>query len=289
MRKYGLSIVLIIVLVVVLGWGLYQCKEKNDYHTYLDIHFQRQFYELIGHVENAQVNLSKAMISASNKDIAQFLNDTINLCYMAQEKLTLLPFHHGGIRDTERFLSQLGDYCTAMANKSLNGIALDEKELHTMTELCNYANHLSEQLTELQQQIVAGGVNFGDLRREGNKSLKHVENQMKSFGLINFEERMQEYPELIYDGPFSDHLKDVKPKLAGRKISGEEAVNIISDSFEKHRHSDIKVIGDTENQPIDSYYISISNENTPAGYEATSDVSKICCEIIWFMDPVFSS
>lgn len=43
-----------------------------------------------------------------------------------------LPFHHGGIRDTERFLSQLGDYCTAMANKSLNGTALDEKELHTM-------------------------------------------------------------------------------------------------------------------------------------------------------------
>lgn len=107
MRKYGLSIVLIIVLVVVLGWGLYQCKEKNDYHTYLDIHFQRQFYELIGHVENAQVNLSKAMISASNKDIAQFLNDTINQSYMAQEKLTQLPFHHGGIRDTERYYQEM--------------------------------------------------------------------------------------------------------------------------------------------------------------------------------------
>lgn len=219
MRKYGLSVVLIVVLVVVLGWGIYQCKEKNDYHTYLDIHFQRQFYELIGHVENAQVNLSKAMISASNKDIAQFLNNTINQSYMAQEKLTQLPFHHGGIRDTERFLNQLGDYCTAMANKSLNGTALDEKELHTMTELLDYANHLSEQLTELQQQIVAGGVNFGDLRREGNKNLRHVEEQMKSFSLINFEERMQEYPKLIYDGPFSDHLKDMKPRLQKKDIS----------------------------------------------------------------------
>jgi germination protein YpeB len=137
--------------------------------------------------------------------------------------------------------------------------------------------------------IKKAGGRSGVYTREGNKSLKHVENQMKSFGLINFEERMQEYPELIYDGPFSDHLKDVKPKLAGRKISGEEAVNIISDSFEKHRHSDIKVIGDTENQPIDSYYISISNENTPAGYEATAAVSKIGGEIIWYMDPVLSS
>ena len=288
MKKHGFPIALTIILVITLSWGIYQYKEKNDYHTYLDMHFQRQFYELIGHVENAQVNLSKAMISASNKDTAQFLNDTTNQSYMAQEKLTQLPFHHGGIRDTERFLSQLGDYCTAMANKSLNGIALDEKELHTMVELCNYANHLSEQLIKLQQQIVAGGVNFGDLRREGNKNLKRVEDQMKSFSLINFEERMQEYPKLIYDGSFSDHLKDVKPKLAGEKISKEEAVNIISDAFEKHRHSNIRVIGNIKNQPIDGYYISISDENSPDGYEATAAVSKIGGKIIWYMDPVLS-
>ncbi|HZK57263.1 MAG TPA: germination protein YpeB [Clostridia bacterium] len=289
MRKHGFPIALAIILVITLGWGIYQYKEKNDYHTYLDMHFQRQFYELIGHVENVQINLSKAMISASDMNIAQFLNDTTSQSYMAQEKLTQLPFHHGGIRDTERFLSQLGDYCTAMANKSLNGIALDENELHTMMELRNYANHLSEQLIELQQQIVKGGVNFGDLRREGNKSLKRVENQMKNFGLISFEERMQEYPELIYDGPFSDHLKDVKPKLAGKKISEKEAVNIISDAFEKHKYSNIRVTGNIKNQPIDGYYISISDGNTSGRHEATAAVSKIGGEIIWYMDPVLSS
>ncbi|MCK9267868.1 MAG: germination protein YpeB [Alkaliphilus sp.] len=286
MRKYGLPLVLAIALVVALGWGIYEYNEKNDYHTYLDTHFQRQFYELIGHVENAQVNLSKAMVSASNNDIARFLNDVTSQSYMAQEKLTQLPFHHGGIRSTERFLSQLGDYCTAMSNKSLDGIILSEKELNTMVELHSYASHLSRQLVELQQQVSADGINFGDLRREGNKSLKRVEDQMKDFELINFEERMQEYPELIYDGPFSDHLKDVKPKLAGSEISSVEAVNIISDAFEKHRNSNIRVTGNIKNQPIDGYYVSIFDENTPDGHEATAAVSKIGGKIIWYVNPV---
>jgi len=285
-RKYGLPLVLAIALVVALGWGIYEYNEKNDYHTYLDTHFQRQFYELIGHVENAQVNLSKAMVSASNNDIARFLNDVTSQSYMAQEKLTQLPFHHGGIRSTERFLSQLGDYCTAMSNKSLDGIILSEKELNTMVELHSYASHLSRQLVELQQQVSADGINFGDLRREGNKSLKRVEDQMKDFELINFEERMQEYPELIYDGPFSDHLKDVKPKLAGSEISSVEAVNIISDAFEKHRNSNIRVTGNIKNQPIDGYYVSIFDENTPDGHEATAAVSKIGGKIIWYVNPV---
>ena len=285
MKKYRLPVLLTVALIIALGWGIYQYNEKNDYHRYLDIHFQRQFYELIGHVENAQVNLSKAMVSASNKDIAKFLNDATSQSYMAQEKLTQLPFHHGGIRDTEKFLSQLGDYCTAMSNKSLDGITLNEKELDTMVELHSYIGYLSGELINLQQQVALGGVNFGDLRREGNKNLKHVEEQMKDFDLINFEERIQEYPELIYDGPFSDHLRDIKPKLTGKEINEEEAVNIISNIFEKHRHN-IRITGSIENQAIDGYYVSISDENVSDGYGATAAISKTGGKIIWYINPV---
>jgi len=286
MRKYTLPIALSLAMVAVLGWGIYQYNEKNDYHTYLDIQFQRQFYELIGHVENAQVNLSKAMASGSNKDIVKFLNDTVQHSYMAQEKLTQLPFHHGGIRGIEKFLSQLGDYSTAMLNKSLEGVVLEEKELNTMVELHDYAISLSEQLVELQQKVASGGVNFGDLRREGNRNLKELENQMKDFNLITFEERLLEYPELIYDGPFSDHLKDVKPRLEGKEVKEEEVPSIITKAFENHKNDKISVTGQTRYQPLEGYYVSIYNDNTEKGYEATAAVSKKAGKIIWYMNPV---
>lgn len=288
MKKYTLPIVLSIALVAALGWGIYQYNERNDYHTYLDLQFQRQFYELIGHVENAQVNLSKAMVSGSNKDIAKFLNDTAAQSYMAQEKLTQLPFHHGGIRDTERFLSQLGDYCTAMLNKSLEGITLSDEELSTMAKLHEYASEFSNQLVELQKEVVSGGINFGDLRREGNRSLRNLEDKMGNLNLINFEERMQEYPELIYDGPFSEHLKDVKPRLKGKEITEQEAVDVIANAFENHTKDNITVTGNLKNQSMDGYYISISNDNTEPGYEPTAAVSKTAGKIIWYMNPILS-
>ncbi len=282
MKKYALPIILALALIVTGIWGYYQYNEKNDYHTYLDIQFQRQFYDLIGHVENAQVDLAKAMVSGGSKDIIKYLNDTIFQSYRAQDKLTQLPFDHGGIRRTESFLNQLGDYCTAMVNKSLEGVVLEESEIKTLGELQNYANILSQQLIELQGQIVKGGVNFGDLRREGNRSLSELNNRMKEFNLINFEEKVQDYPELIYDGPFSEHLQGVKPKLKGEKIKENEALDIIRKHFNKDEIGDIRLVGKTENTPIPGYHVQ--------GYgKEDGDISFVITEtggkILWYLNP----
>jgi len=145
-----------------------------------------------------------------------------------------------------------------------------------------------QRLVELQQKVVAGGVNFGDLRREGNRDLKRLEEQMGDFNLINFEERMQEYPELIYDGPFSAHLRNIRPRLTGNEITEQQAVDIIANAFEKHGQDNISVTAKMENQSIDGYYVSISNGNTEVGYEATAAVSKTGGKIIWYMDPILT-
>lgn len=284
MRRYVLPIVLGIALIATGIWGYYQYNERNDYHTYLDIQFQRQFYDLIGHVENAQVDLAKAMVSGSNKDIIKHLNNTIFQAYMAQDKLTQLPFEHGAIRKTERFLNQLGDYTTAMVNKSLEGIVLDEKERSTLSELHSYANELSQQLIELQQEIVQGGVNFGDLRREGNRDLSALNDKMEKFNLISFEERVQDYPELIYDGPFSEHLKEVKPRLKGKAISEDEALEIIRNSFKEEKVRDVEVVGEIENTPVSAYYIR-GTRNGNDGQDVSFAISKTGGKIVWYLNP----
>lgn len=284
MRKYILPIVLAIALIATGIWGYYQYNERNDYHTYLDIQFQRQFYDLIGHVENAQVDMAKAMVTGTSGDMVKYLNDIIFHSYMAQEKLTQLPLEHGAIRKTETFLNQLGDYSTAMVNKSLEGILLDEKEMGTLAELQSYANILSQELIELQQSIVKGGVNFGDLRREGNRDLAGLSDKMKEFKLINFEERMQEYPELIYDGPFSEHLKNVSPRIKGEKINEKEAIEVVQNTFKNEAVRDIEVIERIKNTAIPGYYLR-STKNNNNGQEASAAVSEKGGKIIWYFNP----
>ena len=283
MKKYILPIVLAIALIATGVWGYYQYNERNDYHTYLDIQFQRQFYDLIGYVENVQVDMAKAMVTGSNSDMIKYLNDISFNSYLAQEKLTQLPLDHGAIRRTETFLNQLGDYSTAMVSKSLDGILLDEKEMNTLVELQGYANTLSQELIKLQQHIVKGGVNFGDLRREGNRDLSKLSDRMQEFQLINFEERMQEYPTLIYDGPFSEHLKDINPKLEGKEVTDSEAIAIVQDTFNNQGIRDMEVLEKIDNTPIPGYYLrSIRNNNN--NHEISAAVSEKGGNIIWYFN-----
>ncbi|PHS35045.1 MAG: germination protein YpeB [Alkaliphilus sp.] len=284
MKKNIAIFVLTIIILIAVGWGYYQYNEKNDYHTYLDIQFQRQFYDLIGHVENLQVNLAKAMVSGSNQDMIKFLNSAVKQAYLAQEKLTQLPFNHARIRNTERFLSQIGDYSTAMINRSIRGYTLDEKDSKTMLELHEFANFLSKQLIELQQQIVKDGVNFGDLRREGNNRLELVDKHMKDMNLINIEERMQEYPELIYDGPFSAHLKDIKPRIKGRKIDENEAMRISMSILKDQEIRSIKVLSEIHNTAIEGFYLVGDLYAEDAEHEVSFAVSKVGGKMIWYLN-----
>ncbi|MBM7616071.1 germination protein YpeB [Alkaliphilus hydrothermalis] len=284
MRRHILPIVLAIALVATGVWGYQQYTDKVDYHTYLDIQFQRQFYELIGHVENTQVELAKAMVSGSSADTAKYLNDTVAQAYMAQEKLTQLPLNHGAIRTIEKFLSQVGDYASVMAIKSIEGQVLEEKEMDTLQELQGYSNYLAQELIELQKQVVEGGINFGELRRDADRKLDKVDDQMKSMNLIKVEERMQDYPELIYDGPFSEHLKNIKARLKGDTITEEEAIRIVNEEFKEEKITEARVIGKIENTPVEGYYIRAKRQGEGNGREISLAVSKIGGEIIWYLD-----
>ncbi|MDR5659415.1 germination protein YpeB [Serpentinicella sp. ANB-PHB4] len=284
-KRYTLPVILGIALIGTSIWGVYQYNQSRDYHTYLDLQFQRQFYDLIGHVENAQVDLAKAMVSGSTNDMAKFLNETVFQSYMAQEKLTQLPLNHANIRQVEKFLSQMGDYCTAMVNKTLEGQLLDEEEMETLTELHSYANLLSQHLIELQQQIVADGVNFGDLRREANRDLDAVNDRMTDMNLINIEERMQDYPELIYDGPFSEHMKDRKPRLEGEEIQRDEAIGVLQEAFSDQNISNIEAVGGIQNTAFTGYYLRAQKEGNGDGEEVAAGITKQGGHILWYINP----
>jgi len=283
-KRYTLPIVLALALLITVGWGVHEYNQRVEYHTYLDLQFQRQFYELIGHVENAQVDLAKAMVAGASNDTAKYLNGTVYQSYMAQEKLSQLPFDHAPIRRIEKFLSQLGDYSTAMVNKSLDGVVLGKDEMETLSELHSYANLLSQELIVLQQQIVKEGVNFGDLRREGNRDLQALNKRMESFNLINIEERMLEYPELIYDGPFSEHMTDRKSRLKGKEVDQNTAIQILRDMIDEDL-TDIEVVGNVENTTLDGYYIRAQKPADGNRDNISAVVTRQGGKVLWYLNP----
>ena len=203
--KNGLITLLLVALVATGAWGYLQYQEKNDYHTYLDNQFQRMFYDLTASAETISTDISKILVSSQRKEnVALYSNILLN-AYNAQEKLSQLPIKHREVTKIEKFLNQVGDYAFALSRKSLSGETLSDEEVNNLEKLHNYSMELSTDLHDIQKEALSGHAWKGELKRKGNELNDDAEKESPiQTKFIKFEERMVEYPELIYDGPFSE-------------------------------------------------------------------------------------
>ncbi|SHJ58104.1 germination protein YpeB [Paramaledivibacter caminithermalis] len=225
-RRNTIIAVLAIALIITGVWGYWQYRDKDRYYTFLDNQFQRMFYDLIGNVETISTDISKLLVSSQEKENIVLYSNILMNAYNAQDNLAQLPIRHSEVNKIEKFLNQVGDYTFALSRKSLNGDQLNKKDIANLEKLQGYAVELGKDLHNLHDKALKGHIWKGELRRKGTKKLnkeakKESEIQVK---LVKFQERMIEYPELIYDGPFSEHaIQGMKPRLEGKKINEEEA------------------------------------------------------------------
>ncbi|MBB6217123.1 germination protein YpeB [Anaerosolibacter carboniphilus] len=283
MRR-GLMIVLAIALVGSGIWGYQQYQENMEHNIYLENQFQRMFYDMIVDVENIQVSLAKAMVTGTPKQNVMLFTDIMHLSYDAQEKLSQLPIDHSNVSKTQKFLSQVGDLSMSLARKNLDGKPLDQTETDTLEELHNYANYLSQQLIELQGQIANGGTRIGELARKANQQLKETNANMLTTSFVNMEEKMREYPELIYDGPFSEHLKRKKPRLQGKQINQNEIERIAESFVNDGTKYEANVLGDLNDTRMPAYVVSLKPRTGEANHDLTMAITKTGGKVIWMLD-----
>ncbi|MFZ5968826.1 MAG: germination protein YpeB [Bacillota bacterium] len=286
--KYAVPIILAIALVVSGVWGYNQNQEKNDYYTFLDNQFQRMYYDMMGSVESITTDLSKLMVSSQTMENVVLYSNVWQNAYNAQEKLSQLPIRHADISKTEKFLSQVGDYTLAMSKRNLKGEQLSDEEMENLEKLHNYALDLSKELHELQKKALKDTVWKGELRKKTAKNLEKQEKEENPIQLKfnKFEERMVEYPELIYDGPFSEHvIKGMKPRLQGEKISEEDAKKKVIEFLGKGK---IEKVEETANGKgrIDTYSFEVIPENKDKDKRnpVYIDISQRKGYVVWILN-----
>lgn len=287
-RRMILPAVLAIALVAVGAWGYNQYQEKNQYYTFLDNQFQRMYYDLMGSVETITTDLSKLMVSSQKKENMILYSNIWQNAYNAQEKLSQLPIRHGDITKIEKFLNQLGDYTFAMAQRDIKGEPLGDKEVGNLEKLHNYALELSQDLHDLQKEALKGTVWKGELRKEASKKLNkeaEKDNPIQA-KFKKFEERMVEYPELIYDGPFSEHvIEGMRPRLKGDKISQEQAEKKVIEFLGGGKVDKVEKITNGQGR-IDTYSFEVIPENQQKGKgnPVYIDISQRNGYVVWLLN-----
>lgn len=258
MRRQAIIYTILGVLLVGASiFAIYQFKEKQRLEIQLDNQYARSFYEMTEHVENIETDLRKSMLVSSPAQLAHLAGNIYRTSNSAKACLGELPTGTLQLDNTSRFLSQVGDYTYVLSQNAINGENISDEQYKDIASLTEYAAELSKALSETRTAVENGDVTF---TAENGMSVAYAANGIIE-NLENVETSFQEYPSLIYDGPFSEHIENMQsPMLSEATEIGVEEARRRASEFLKLPPELAIYNGDTINTAMDAYNFCTDSE-----------------------------
>lgn len=225
----GLSLAVAILGATTLGLGVAYGvnQDKVDaYGTQLESVYQKNYYELVDNVNNADMEMSKLLNATSSTYQKKMLTEIADASKNMQNNIALLPLTGEDVLESVRFVNQLSGYTTILEEKLANGESLTEDDLSMLQELHMALISMKDNLNRISMNMRSGySILEASNVMDGELNSFTVDfNQIKANDV--------DYPTMIYDGPFSDSVVNQKVKgLTGADVSEEEAAGVLGKVF----------------------------------------------------------
>lgn len=224
--------------------------------------YRQNFSDLVDYVDNIDVNLSKVLVSSDEREQQKLFGEISSQSQLAEQGLQNLPIDYENKYNTAKFINQLGDYSKYLNNRLIDGFSITNEEYSNVEMLYERNVVLKENLLSINNEI-KGGAKIEELFKDGD-----------SFGVklfVEMENQSLDYPQLIYDGPFSDGLTNREVKgLTGEKISSTEAEENFKKYFEGYVFNTFEFLGEVNGQ-YEGYNFRAQDES---GVEVFAQISK---------------
>ena len=278
--RHMLSIVVTsLTLLLLMGVYIYKLQATNK--QYLENEYNHAFFELAEYINNIDTILVKSQISKDPIHGTENMTEVWRQANLAKTYLDELPIEENVIQNTSKFLSQTSDFSYSLARQTLRGNPISDEQLNQIKSLSTYSSTLQENLSNLASQLSEGTFKWNQVKNEGTQVFSKLSstNDTNSFSEIG--KQFQEYPGLIYDGPFSNHITDIQPRgITGNEITQEEATTIAQNFFGKDRITEIISVTDTAQANIPAFSVEIK---TTSDGIADLDISKVGGHVLWLI------
>ena len=213
----------------------------------LEASYQRSFYDTVEQVNNMDLNLSKTLATKDVSSIQGYLMDLAINSELAENNIQQLPLKDENKYYTAKLINQIGDFAKYLNKKLANGEKLSSMDLSSLRSLYNANLSLKDTLYKSLSNM------------DKDFTFSSLENESDNFFLQNLGELQNlsvEYPELIYDGPFSDGVdrKEIKG-LSLTEINEAEAQDEFVKIFGEYGLSNVSSVGETQGA-IECYNVS---------------------------------
>lgn len=244
----ALKLVVGFLLVLSAGlavWASYNHVKINTYRTALQNTYFRAADLASDNLANLSSDLVKGMYAGTSPQLSMISSKMWKESAAAKSALSTLPISDQTLENTNRFLSQAGDYAMYLSRKSASGQELTDEERSQFASLREYADRLSSQMDQIATSLQNGTINLEQLSApktlapdpssDTEPASAPVDAAGTTSRIKQIEDSFMGYPTLIYDGPFSDHLLDKTPLMTEGKpeIPAEQAKIVAAKAISK--------------------------------------------------------
>lgn len=165
---------------------------------------ERALCELDTYISNINTDLQKGVYANTPTMLGTMASQLRREATGAKSSLSVLPLSEARLDNTYKFLSQIGDFVTALSKKVEQGETISNEEREQMFALLRFSETLSEDISAMREQLFDGYLDFESA--ESTLAQNGAQIASLSQNMEDVEQTLTEYPSLLYDGPFSDHI-----------------------------------------------------------------------------------
>ncbi len=271
MKKNIIIAVLLVALVAVAIWGSVMNKNIVSYKGAMETNAGSGFSALMSCSLDLSNDLEKCLISGDKAYTVKILGEISALAGRAQGLMTALPLSHVLSEETVNFLSTAEDYTQYLCYRLVDeGGSLTEEEKGVLKSLSASALALYDQLTDFSINTVGGK----DFRWFTGKSDYYYDGEAGHFsdGFTAMGDTFKDYPEMNYDGVYSQHMKNQTAKgITGAEYTSDELMARIREVLgEDAGKYDIAYNGDSAGDiPASGFTVSDGNGEMVMSYSKT--------------------
>ena len=273
LRDRHMFTIVIVSLLSTITMGLYILKIRNDNRQALENTYNYAFYELSSYIDNINNLLTKAQISRDPIHGAKTMSEIWRESNLAQNNLSKLPIEQSVISNASKFLTQTSDFSYTLTMQTINKMPISTSQLEKIKSLSDYADKLHQNIVSLNEEINAGRLHWNEIAKKGTETFKQVSSETNENSFTKIAKEFQDYPGLIYDGPFSEHITNIKPVgITGSEIDEVKAKSIVKEFIGSDRIKNIESVNETTKSNIPAFDISLTLKNDTTLYLAVSKV-----------------
>lgn len=280
--RHMFSIVISVILIVA-AVAVVQYKRAVDYRYSLENQYNRAFNELVDALGNIENNLAKGVVASDEAEMIKLANKIYSQSSFAMATLGQLPIADSALAGTSKFLAQVGDYTYSLSLKYLESGEITDEEYDTLLSFNRYAADLNASLLQMQADLYSGAITFNELENKGT-ALFSSQSEAFASSLEQMEAHFEDYPTLIYDGPYSDHMYNAEPSMlsGGSEVSLEQAQQRALEVVSEDKRGRIEYSGENLGT-VPSYCFSIFPDGQKER-SITVEITKVNALLSWMLD-----